>query len=146
MAYPGVRGLLDVALVAVKYAVDWAAVVARARAWRVATATGLVLALTAELFGLQDVRAAGEALRPSALRQRLLSLFTGPQAVLAGQDITRSRRRFLYQLALVDRPQDMAGLVWRALWPEDTWLTARYGAATLDIRARHALMAVRGRV
>ncbi len=146
MAYPGVRGLLDVALVAAHNPVDWDAVVHRARAWRVAVATWLVLSLTAELFGLADVRAAGCRLQPSAVRSRLLARFTGPGAILRGQDITHSRWRLVYQLMLVDRPQDAARLVWRALWPEDAWLTARYGAASPGIRARHLLMAARGRV
>ncbi len=146
MAYPGVRGLLDVALVAINNRVDWDAVVRRARVWRVSVATWLVLTLTAQLFGLQDVRAAGTKLQPSPLRRQLLARFTGPQAVLNGRDITRSRWRLVYQLVLVDRPQDAARLVWRALWPEEAWLTARYGAATPGIRARHMLTAARGRM
>lgn len=124
----------------------WDAVVHRARAWRVSIATWLVLALTAELFGLADVRAAGCRLQPSAARRRLLARLTGPGAILRGQDITHSRWRLVYQLVLVDRPQDAVRLVWRALWPEEAWLTARYGAATPGIRARHLLTAARGRM
>lgn len=146
MAYPGARGLLDIALVTINNRVDWDAVVQRARAWRVSVATWLVLALTAELFGLHDAHAASLQLQPVPARRQLLAYFTGPQAVLAGRDITHSRRRLLYQLVLVDRPRDAARLVWRALWPEEAWLTARYGAATPGVRARHLLTAARGRI
>lgn len=147
MAYPGVRGLLDVALVAINNnPVDWGAIVERARAWRVAIPTWLVLTLTATLFGLQDAHAASLQLRPSWVRRWLLARFTGPQAILDGRDITRSRLRLLYQLLLVDRPQDAALLVWRALWPEKDWLLARYGAATLKTRIRHLSATALGQV
>lgn len=146
MAYPGARGLLDVALVAASGPVDWDAVVERARAWRVATATWLVLALTAELFGLRDVAAASMRLRPTTARQWAVARFTDAQAVLNGQDITHTPVRFIYQLCLIDRPQDAARLLGHALWPDRGWLMARYGSAALGMRVRHLLAAARGRV
>ncbi|MCZ7574882.1 MAG: hypothetical protein M5U01_40545 [Ardenticatenaceae bacterium] len=39
-------------------------------------------------------------------------------------------RRFLIQTLLVDRPQDAARLLGRALFPEAAWLQGRYGAGS----------------
>lgn len=146
MAYPGVRGLLDVALLARAEAVDWTVVAQRSRAWRVATATWLVLQVTDELLGLPEARSAIAALTPSALRRRLLARFTGPDEVLAGKDITGGPRRLLYQLLLVDRPRDAVRLVGRTLWPEPAWLDVRYGASGAGVRLRHLGRALRGRL
>ena len=40
-----------------------------------------------------------------------------------------SHRRFLIQMALIDRTRDAAKLLWRGLFPESAWLQARYGMA-----------------
>ncbi len=146
MAYPGVRGLLDVTLLAASAAVDWRAVAERAAAWRMAAPTWLVLSLAAELFGLPGAEPAIAALRPGGARRSLLARFTGSAAALRGRDITHSPLRLLYQLVLVDRPADAARLVWRTLWPERAWLAARYGSTALGVRVRHLLSAARGRV
>ncbi len=146
MAYPGVRGLLDVVLLAASTAADWCAVAERATAWRVAIPTWLVLSLAAELLGLSGAEAAITRLRPGAVRRWLLARFTGPVAVLSGRDITHSPLRLLYQLVLVDRPADAVRLAWRALWPERDWLVARYGSTGLGVRVRHLLSTARGRV
>ena len=151
MAYPGLRGLVDISLLArpdgvQPQSVDWRAVVVRARAWRVAVATWLALSLAAELLGLPGAERAVAALRPSAARRRLLRRFVDGQAVLEGRDMTGGPRRFAYQLLLVDRPVDALRLLGRALWPEGSWLAARYGAAGLRVRMRHVAAALRGRV
>ncbi len=146
MAYPGVRALLDICLVACSHAVDWATVAQRARAWRVRTAVWQVLSLADGLLGLPEASPALTALQPSALRRRLLALFVTPASMLAGRDITGGPARFIYQLLLADRPRDAARLLGRALWPEDAWLAARYGRTGRRTRAAHLLAAVRGRI
>ena len=146
MAYPGVRGLLAVCLVARSRPLDWAAVSRRARAWRVRTAVWQVLSLADALLGLPGAAPALTALQPSGLRRRLLARFATPASVLAGRDITGGPARFIYQLLLADRPRDAARLLARALWPEDAWLAARYGCAGWRTRAAHLLAAVRGRI
>jgi hypothetical protein len=147
MAFPGLRGLLDIVLLCRQGNVEWDAVAQRARAWRVATATWLVLSLTDELFGLPAAGAeAIHRLQPSALRRRGLSAFTGRESLLAGRDITGGPARFLYQLLLVDRPAAAARLFWRALWPEPGWLAARYGGRGPRVRLRHLGNVLRGRV
>jgi len=146
MAYPGVRGLLDVCLVARSRPLDWAAVSRRARAWRVRTAVWQVLSLADTLLGLPEAGPALAALRPSALRRRLLARFVTPDSVLAGRDITGGPARFIYQLLLADRPCDAARLFARALWPEDAWLAARYGRGGWRTRTAHLRAAVRGRI
>ena len=145
-SYPWVRGLVDVVLLAQAQAVDWGVVAERAHAWRVGTATWLVLYLAADLLGMDEAALAVKHLVPSSLRRRLLSLFADRASLLAMRDLTRGPQRFLLQLLLVDRARDAARLVWRALWPEKQWLAARYGAATPAVRTRHLLAALRGRV
>jgi hypothetical protein len=145
MAAPGLRGLLDVALLARSQPVNWQAVAERARGWRVAAATWLVLDLADALFGLPDA-AAIAGLRPRRMRRGLLSRFVGADSMLAGRDRTRDPRRFVYQLLLVDRNRDAARLLGRALWPERGWLALRYGIVTPSIRWRHLFAALRGQV
>lgn len=147
MAYPGLRGLLDIVLLAQAAPVDWELVAERARVWRVAAAVWLPLALADALFGLSA--AAGQAvkrLRPAAPQRWLLGRFANAASLLAGRDLTRGPLRLVYQLILVDRPRDAIRLLWRALWPEDDWLAARYGATAFGVRVRHLLDAGRGRV
>lgn len=146
MAYPGARGLLDVALLGRAEQVDWSALAARAREWRVATAAWLVLAMTESLPGLPGSRLAVASLAPATSRQAIIRRFVTEETLLAGKDITGGPRRFAYQLALVDRPQDAARLVGRTLWPERGWLKARYGTAGPGVRVRHLAGAARGRI
>ncbi len=146
MAYPGVRGLLDVALLARVQGVDWETLAERAAAWRVKTAVWLVLNLTTELLGLAGAEHAIRALAPGGTKQGLLRRFVDAQHVLEGRDMTGGPRRLAYQLLLVDRPRDAARLVVRTLWPEEAWLAARYGRGGLGVRGRHFARALRGRI
>jgi hypothetical protein len=146
MAYPGLRGLLDVALLARTENVHWATLAGRAKTWHIGTATWLVLHLTSALFGLDGAQAAIQALAPSRQRQAALSRFVDAQHVLEGRDMTGGPRRLAFQLLLVDRPRDAANLVWRTLWPERSWIRARYGAEGPAVRWRHLTHAVRGQI
>jgi hypothetical protein len=146
MAYPGVRALLDIALLACCDQIDWPALAERAAEWRVGTATWLVLWLTNELFGLPGAGEAIHRLAPSPVRTKILRRYVTTRSVVAGEDMTGGPRRFLFQLLLVDRPVDAARLVARALWPERQWLRARYGSAGIRFRVRHLLAAARGKV
>ncbi len=146
MAYPGIRGLLDVALLSRAEKVDWPALAERAKGWRVGAATWQVLAMTDALLGLPGADEAIASLTPPASQQASLRRFVTEATVLAGKDITGGPRRFAYQLALVDRPRDAARLIGRTLWPESGWLKARYGSTGPVIRARHLAGAARGRI
>jgi hypothetical protein len=121
------RGLLDLAVMARRFEIDWDAVVSRARAWRLATATGLVLAAADALFGLGPGGPAARSLAPRGVRRALLRRFVTLESILKGRDLTRSPARHAFLLALVDRPRDAARLVGRTLWPEAWWRAARYG-------------------
>ena len=68
MSRLGLRPFLDLELIRKEYEVNWDIVVQRARAWRVKTATWLVLDLWGELFG-QTEELPVDDLRPSAFRQ-----------------------------------------------------------------------------
>lgn len=146
MAYPGVRGLLDIALLARTDTVEWPAVAERARAWRVATTTWLVLSMTDALFGLAGARSALRDLAPPAARQALLRRFVDQQHVLEGRDMTNGPRRLAFQLCLVDHVPDALRLVGRTLWPEPAWLRARYGSGGPAIRMQHLRQAARGKI
>lgn len=122
-----VRGLMDVALTARVRSIEWAVVAERAQRWRVGTAVWTVLDLAERIIGLPGVDAALVSLRPSATRRVLLRLLVSPESVLAGRDVTQSRMRYLLLLLLVDRTRYAVRLLFRILWPEEDWLTARYG-------------------
>jgi hypothetical protein len=145
-AQPFVRGLLDVALLARAQPIDWAAVAARARAWRVGTVVWTVLRLAADLLGLDEAGPAMATLSPSPLRRGLLSLFVSQESLLRMRDLRHGPSRFGLQLLLVDRPRDAVRLLWRAIWPEREWLALRYGAMTPTVRRRHLFAALRGQV
>jgi len=59
------RGLMDLAVLARAHEVDWLAVAARARAWRLRTATWLVLDTAHQLIGLPGCEPALAQLRPN---------------------------------------------------------------------------------
>jgi hypothetical protein len=145
-AYPWLRGLLDIVLTARWRGVDWDVVATRAREWRIATVVWLVQHFAAELLGLDETAVALARLRPSPLRRWLLRLFVNERSLLAMRNLTRGPLRLVLQLLLVDRPRDAARLFWRALWPEDGWLAARYGRSDVPTRCRHLLAALRGKV
>jgi len=121
------RGLMDIAVLARTHGIDWDTVARRARAWRLATATWLVLDTANRLIGLPGCDAAVSRLRPAFARRAALRAFVTPRALLAGLDLTRKARRHLFMLLLVDRSRDGAHLIGRTLWPESCWIAARYG-------------------
>ena len=64
------------------------------------------------------------------------------------RDLSQSKWRYVYLLLMVDRKRDAVKLVYRALWPENEWLRARYGRSGWPLRARlrHMFDAARGRI
>jgi hypothetical protein len=121
------RGLMDIAVLARTHPIDWVAVSGRARSWRLATATWLILDTANRLIGVPGCDAAVAALRPTPARRAMLRAFVTPRALLSGHDVTGVPRRHLFMLGLVDRPSDGGRLVGRTLWPEAWWIAARYG-------------------
>lgn len=121
------RGLFDLAVLSRAHRVDWDAVASRAREWRLATATWLVLDAAHRLIGLSGCQPAVSSLRPSPARRAVLRAFVTPSALLSGLDLKRGTRRHAFMLSLVDRPKDGARLIGRAVWPERWWIAARYG-------------------
>ncbi len=123
----GIRSLVDLALTAQHRRIDWQLVVTRAKAWRVGTAVWLVLLKLEQLIGLPGVPDAIDKLQPPQLRRRQLDKWISPESILAGNDLRTGWLRYLFLLGLIDRKRDMVKLIWRTLWPESTWLAARYG-------------------
>ena len=135
------RCLLDLAVLARRCPVAWDVVAGRAKAWRLATATWLVLHTAHGIYGLPGADVALARLRPSATRRTLLRAFVSPASVVAGRDLTRPSRRHAFLLALADRRRDAAQLLARTVWPEPWWIQARYGAGAG--RAAHLWTLVR---
>ena len=128
------RGLMDLAVLARAHSVDWLTVAARARDWRLATVTWLVLDTAHQLVGLPGCEAALAGLRPAPARRAALSAFVTPRSLLAGRDLTRRLRRPAFMMSLVDRRRDGMRVIGRTLWPERWWITARYGRPVSRVR------------
>lgn len=142
------RSLVDVTLLVRHQPLDWSVILQRAREWRVATVTWLVLSLAIDLCGLAEAAEAARQLAPSRLRQKLIGLFANAESLLNNRNLSLSKWRYVYLLLMVDRKRDAVKLVHRALWPEDEWLQARYGrgGAARGMRLRHMFDAVRGKI
>ena len=127
MSNTGLRTLLDLDCARQRLNIDWGTVARRAREWRVSTPMWLVLHLLAQLFGDPERILPLRDLSPSPLRRRILRFFVSPRSLLEGLEISSGPKRFVFLLALVDKPADAFFLVYRTLVPDRTWLTLRYG-------------------
>ncbi len=145
MTEPVIRTCVDILLLAPQIT-DWDQVVARAREWRIATLAGLVLNLADTLLGLPAAQPAIKQLGANPLRRYALGWFVNQQTIFSKHSRKSTRLRFLLQLVLVDRGQDLARLLYRTLFPEAEWLTRRYGQATLQTRLAHLARALVGKI
>lgn len=132
----GLRSLVDVGLLA-QQGLDWEVVVARARAWRLATAVGEALRLAATFFDRPDLLRVSRELAPGRMRRAWLERFSADLASPTPLTLAQSRWRFVYLLCLVDAPQGVANLLRHTLWPDAAWLIARYGQSGAGVRWRH---------
>jgi hypothetical protein len=127
MSASALRTMLDLDSVRQKLDIDWITIAQRARAWRVSTATWLALRMLRELFGDPERKLPLPYLSPSPLRRWILRRFVTPQNLATGINISSGPKRFVFLLALVDRPADALYLIWRAVIPDRKWLILRYG-------------------
>jgi hypothetical protein len=138
---PWLRNLLDVHLLVGSQALDWPQVGARAAAWRLATVVWTVLSLAQRLLDTSVPDAVMKSLAPPRWRRWLIGRLRLEEALLTMRPGGYSYRRFVVQLALVDRTRDGFRLLWRGLFPEAAWLWARYGglpgASLWRLRLRH---------
>lgn len=125
--FPWLRALLDIHLIVTRLGPDLEAVVARAREWRLATVSWTILSLARELMGTPVPETVLRALRPSRAQRALIARLDLERSLLERWDVTFEHRRFLVQLALIDRPRDGLRLLLRALFPKREWIEARYG-------------------
>ena len=127
MSNTGLRTLLDLDCMRQRLNIDWGTVALRAREWRVATPIWLVLQILVQLFGDPEMKLPISDLVPSPLRRWILRRFVSPRTLLEGLEISSGPKRFVFLLALVDKPADAFFLIYRTLAPDRTWLTLRYG-------------------
>jgi len=146
MAQPWLRGLLDIGLLAQTNSIDWNVVIKRAQDWRISTATWAALQLALELAGLTEATSAAMQLSPSPLRRHLLNRLTNAESLVRMYDMRHGLLRFVYLLLLADHTRDAVRLFGRTLWPEPSWLEARYGHAGLAMQLRHMTNAVQGKL
>lgn len=142
------RSLVDMSFLVRHQPFDWSITVQRAREWRVATVTWLVLSLAVNLCGLTEAAEAARQLAPSRFRQKLIGLFVNAESLVNNRNLSLSKWRYVYLLLIVDRKRDAVKLAYRALWPGDEWLLARYGqgGAGCGMQLRHVFDAARGRI
>jgi hypothetical protein len=125
---PWLRSLLDVHLLIARYRIDWAEVVTRAEQWRLSTVLWTVLSLARDLLDTRLPESVLSSLAPARWRRWLIGRLNLGDALLDMRPGGYGYRRFLIELALVDRPRDGARLLWHGLYPDKTWLLARYAA------------------
>lgn len=103
-------------------ALDWTAVVERARRWRVRVALWLALDTVARRSGVSLPREALRRLRPRpARRAALRRLVRGPEA-------DRPRLEHLIALLLIDRGRDRARAALASVVPSPAWVRLRYSS------------------
>ncbi len=127
MSQSTLRTLVDLDRLRRRARIDWDVVARRAREWKVATAVWLVLSSLSELLGDPSGELPLAGLAPSPLRSSILRRFVNPERIMGVLTITAGPKRFLFLLALVDRPRDAVRLVGQAVIPDREWLTLRYG-------------------
>lgn len=126
---PWLRNLLDIHLLLASQPLDWPQVTARAASWRLATVVWTTLSIAQRLLDSAAPAAAMQALAPPRWRRWLIDRLDLDGSLLAMRPGGYGYRRFLIQMALVDRMRDGVRLLWRGLVPETAWLQARYGVA-----------------
>ncbi|MDX1412685.1 MAG: nucleotidyltransferase family protein [Candidatus Promineifilaceae bacterium] len=122
-----IRSLMDLALTANKRIVNWDIVAERANNWRVGNAVWLALNLLQQLVGVRGLEKTLNKLLPPTWKRQYILKLVNPESVILGSDLRSGRMRYLLLLLLVDRYRDTGHLVYRTLWPEKSWLNARYG-------------------
>ena len=144
MTVNAVRSLVDIAWLA-QLPIDWSEVATRSRSWRLANAVAFPLLLVNELFA-QTLIPPGSHLHLAPARLGWLERFATVESIVSGKQLSATSRRLLYLFGLIDRPEAILTLLGRALWPESSWMIARYGSADLKTRLVHALSTATGTV
>jgi hypothetical protein len=122
----GIRPLLDLEFMHRTWRIDWGLAVQRAKAWRVSTATWLILDLWKAFFGNEGCQIPWGELQPSRLRKWILRQFVSAESLFAGKVLRKGLERRAFLLSLVDRPTDAVRLVWHTFFPEQQWLKLLY--------------------
>jgi hypothetical protein len=126
MSAPGLRTLLDLNCARQRLDINWITLAERACAWRVSTAIWIVLQIFAEMFGDPEEKLPLRVLEPSPFRQKILRRFVTPWTLANGIKLSSGPMRFLFLLALVDKPIHAFYLLWHGIVPDRQWLTMRY--------------------
>lgn len=125
----GLRGLLDVHVLAQHASLDWAQLVHDAEAWRLRTVLWVVLTLTRHFFGSPIPEEVLAHLQPGAQRRRILQALHLERAV-SDPAAYHPFWRFLLLYVLVDEPSAAFRLLRHTLWPDREWAMARYEQET----------------
>lgn len=137
---PALRNLLDIHLLVSSGTLNWSVVTERAQAWHLKSVVWTVLNLARQLFATAVPAAVLQQLQPPLPQQRMIKKLKLQQIVLRAETASYSFKRLLIQFALIDRASDALRLIWRSIYPEASWLRARYsdeGTAIRRLRTRH---------
>ncbi|MCX5823254.1 MAG: nucleotidyltransferase family protein [Deltaproteobacteria bacterium] len=164
------RSLMDTALLCRHSCIDWELVASRALAWKVATATWLVLRLARDMAGLAGADTTLQRLAPPRWKKRLLSVWVNahgdwlwkqhwlsirsafsdeprnPSMTERHAHLNHGPLRFVLLLLLIDRAADVCRMIARGIWPDRIWLLGRCGKADIQARLYYLGEAVRGKV
>ena len=121
------RAFVDTAAIVSRRDVNWPHLISKAKEWRVSIVVWLHLYLTDKMIGLPDAKGAIDELTPSFLKKRLLLRIAEPRKLLGTIDLDKTFMRVVFLGILTDRKRDFLKFALKSVWPDQTWLFARYG-------------------
>ena len=138
-SYVPLRQLLDLVMLA-RAGLDTEKLAARARVWRITRPVRLAFALASEAYEEPSTTLIAERLALEDPRINPLRTWGLPTLsdILEARRLSRTRlARYVYFLQLTHGWADATRLLVPGVWPERSWLVARYGSAGPQARLRH---------
>ena len=120
------RAMIDTMLISQKLPINWQLLAQRAIAWRIHYPLWFILQLMVRFFDHPHARAILPLIEPSPLRQRYLAQTMSIDDLLAGRNLEKTKWRYAVILSFAKHPSDIGRFFGRMVWPEKSWLIARY--------------------
>ena len=138
-SYVPLRQLLDLVMLA-RAGLDAETLAQRAAEWRVTGPVRLAFTLAGEAYHDPSTETVSERLRANGPRHRSGCAYALPTLgdLVAARHLSSTRlMRYVYFLRLTHGWSDAARLLRLGLWPEPSWLLARYGSDGPTARLTH---------
>ena len=120
------RAVIDTMLISQKSSINWQLLAQRAISWRIQYPLWFILQLVVAFFDHPHARAILPLIQPSPLRQRYFAQMVSINDLLVGRNLENTKWRFAVVLAFAEHPSDIGRFFGRMIWPEKSWLAARY--------------------